>query len=300
MGVTDRRRALQYLERIGYYRLSGYWHPLRQSRQVNDSRGRAVTQVLDQFRPGVTFSQAVDLYVFDKRLRLLLLDGIERVEIALRVHIALLLSARDPWAHRDPAQLHGNFAQKIDPRTGRTKFQTWISRLDENERRSKEEFVSHFRSRYSSPLPMWIAIELWDFGLVSTFLSGMKVADQATIASRYGLRRELLVSWVRSINFLRNVCAHHSRLWNISPADYPSPPRIGELPLLDHLARDRSAQSRIYAVAAAIQFLLRTVNPTTSWGQRLKDQLASFPAAPGASIRQSGFPSGWEGLPLWN
>ena len=300
MGVTDRPRARQYLERIGYYRLSGYWYPLRQSRQGRDQHGGAITQVLDQFRPGATFSQAVELYVFDKRLRLLFLDAIERIEVALRVHIALLLSARDPWAHRDPRQLNGNFARKINRRTGRPDYDAWLTRLDENERRSKEDFVKHFRARYSSPLPLWMTIELWDFGILSTFLAGMRVADQDAIASRYGLRRELLISWARSINYVRNVCAHHSRLWNISPVDYPSPPRIGELAILDHLAKDRHAQNRIYAVAAAIQFLLRTVNPTTSWGQRLKDHLASFPSTPGVSISQSGFPSGWERLALWN
>jgi abortive infection bacteriophage resistance protein len=300
MVVTDRPRALHCLERIGYYRLSGYWYPFKESRPAIDGSGAPYMRVLDQFRPGTTFGQVMDLYVFDKRLRLLFLDAIERIEVAVRVQIALLLSARDPWAHRLPSQLHGHFANRVNPRTGITDHQTWLKRLAENERRAKEDFVVHFRNHYSSDLPIWIAIELWDFGLLSTFLGGIKHADQDTIAGKYGLRRDLLTSWMRSINFTRNVCAHHSRLWNISPADYPRPPRVGELPLLDHLAKDRAAQSRIYAVAAAIQFLLRTVNPTTSWAARLKRHFASFPTAPGTAVGQSGFPLNWESLPLWS
>jgi len=300
MLVTDEPRARQYLERIGYYRLSGYWYPFRASQVVSGAAGNPIVQVLDQFRPGCTFQHAVELYVFDKRLRLLFLDAIERIEVGLRTHIALLLGARDPWAHRNPALLRGTFARRVNRQTQRTEHHDWINRLNEYERRSQEDFVLHFRSRYCSDLPIWVAIELWDFGMLSIFLSGMQVQDVQDIAMKYGIARwELLTSWVRAINHIRNICAHHSRLWNRSPADQPKPPKHGELPILEHLAGDHFGQIRLYAVAAVIQFLLRTMNPSTSWADRLKQHVGSFPTAPGVTVGQSGFPPGWEHLPLW-
>ena len=300
LDVADSTKASGYLERIGYYRLSGYWYPLRQSRIVLGADGKPTTQVLDDFRTGTSFGQAIDLYVFDKRLRLLFLDAIERIEVALRVDIALLLGARDPWAHRKAALLPGTFARRVNPRTGRTAHQDWLSRLDQLAARSKDEFVRHFNARYSGPLPIWIAIELWDFGMLSTFLSGMAVADQILIGTKYGVQRpELMAGWMRGINLVRNICAHHGRLWNRSLADQPKPPKLGELPSLDHIAADVFAQSRLYGVAAPMQFLLRTLNPATTWSSRLHNQLAAFPAAPGAAIAQSGFPAGWNMLPLW-
>lgn len=236
MAITDSAKASQYLERIGYYRLSGYWYPLRQSQTVAGLCGKPGRQVLDAFRPGVEFGHAVDLYVFDKKLRLLFLDAIERIEVGVRVSVALLLGARDPLAHRNPAQLHGNFAKKVNNRTHRTFHQDWLQRLDESCKRSREDFVEHFRRKYSSQLPIWMAIELWDFGLLSTFLSGMQFADRQAIAERYGVpREELLTSWMRSINHVRNICAHHCRLWNRSPSDQAKPPKAGEIQLLDHL-----------------------------------------------------------------
>jgi abortive infection bacteriophage resistance protein len=299
MLVTDEPRALQYLKRIGYYRLSGYWYPFRQSRLTAAESGLPKSEILDQFVQGTEFRHAVELYVFDKRLRLLFLDAIERIEVALRVDIALLLGARDPWAHRNPSELHGHFAAKLNPR-GTTGHKEWLGRLDTNERRSREDFVLHFRARYSSDLPIWVAIELWDFGMLSTFLSGMKVADQDFIARKYGIpRRELLPSWMRAINHIRNICAHHSRLWNISPADQPKPPKPGEIGILDHLASDAYAQVRIYAVAAVIQFLLRRINPTTSWATRLREHFGTFPQAPGIAVGQSGFPANWDQQSLW-
>jgi len=300
MVIESPAKAAAYLERIGYYRLSGYWYPLRQSRIVLGPDGKPVTQVLDNFRTGASFAQAVDLYVFDKQLRLLFLDAIERVEVALRVNVALLLGARDPWAHRRAAFLHGSFAKRVNPRTERTAHQGWLSRLDQLAARSKDEFVRHFTSRYSGPLPIWIAIELWDFGMLSMFLAGMAVTDQAAVGAKYGVHRpELLASWVRGTNLVRNICAHHGRLWNRSLADQPKPPKVGEIAVLDHLAADNFAQSRLYGVAAPMQFLMRTINPTTTWPTRLRAQLTRFPTAPGVAVTQSGFPERWDTLPLW-
>lgn len=213
------------LERVGYYRLSGYWYPFRKSSiQADPVTGKLKLIVDDNFRLGTTFHTVMDLYVFDKRLRLLFLDAIERVEVALRVDIALLIGKRHPWAHRDPNQVHGRFL-KIDPRTGKTEHEKWLEKLDHLFDRSREEFVKHFKRKYAGDTPpIWIAIELWDFGMLSVFLGGMKYADQVLLAAKYGLpRAELLTSTIRNMNNIRNICAHHSRLWNRSPADQICP-----------------------------------------------------------------------------
>jgi abortive infection bacteriophage resistance protein len=164
LAITDDIRAAAALERIGYYRLSGYWYPLRASKITNPGDARIV---LDEFRPGSDFGQVVDLYVFDKKLRLLTLDAIERVEVALRTDIALLLGQRSPLAHREPAQLHGRFTKTLRRGRGVTVHQEWLERLDSIAARSREEFVQHFRRTYSTPLPIWMAVELWDFGMLS-------------------------------------------------------------------------------------------------------------------------------------
>jgi len=263
--------------------------------------GRPQLVVGDDFRAGTTFQTVMDLYVFDKRLRLLFLDAIERVEVALRVDIALLIGKHDPWAHRDSHQLHGRFL-KIDAWSGKSEHAKWLEKLDQSFDRSREEFVKHFKRKYAGDKPpIWIAIELWDFGMLSVFLSGMKFADQAQLAAKYGLpRAELLTSAVRNMNNIRNICAHHSRLWNRSPADQIAPTRVGEIADLDHLATNISAQSRIYATAATLQFLLKTIHPGSSWGARLRSHCADFPASPEIAITQGGFPAGWKKMALWN
>ena len=71
------------------------------------------------------------------------------------------------------------------------------------------------------------------------------------------------------------------------------------MPSMDHLRTDTFAQKRLYAVAVTIQHLLRSIDPTSAWAQRLADLLTTFPSAPGVTVLQTGFPQGWATLPLW-
>ncbi len=300
MAITDDAKARHYLEQIGYYRLSGYWYPLRQSRIEQIPSGSLHTTILDDFRSGAEFCQVVDLYVFDKRMRLLMLDVLERIEIAIRTDLALCLGGNSPWAYREPAHLDGKFTTEIPRNKSQTRFADFISRFDRMVAESKEEFVVHFRNTYSDPLPIWAAVELWDFGMLSVFVSGIKYRDLKTISANYGVARpELFPTWVRSLAFVRNVCAHHSRLWNKPLVAQPKLPRVGEAPLLDHLAGDVFAGERLYSAVAIARYFQRKINPTSTWGARFIQVIDSFPNAPAISIGQAGFPSNWKQLPLW-
>ena len=102
MLITDVAKAETCLHRIGYYRLSGYAYPFRHREIVRNKEGSDSIRLYENFRPETDFSKVMDLYVFDKRLRLLFLDAIERIEVGLRVEVALILGRRGPFAHRDP------------------------------------------------------------------------------------------------------------------------------------------------------------------------------------------------------
>ena len=154
MQVSDRPKAITYLERIGYYRLSAYWYPCRASKTIS-LRDDSCKEVKDDlFKPGTEFSQIVDLYVFDKRLRLLMLDALERIEIALRTHLVLTLGKHGTLAHRDRKYLHKNLNVNL--------WKECLKRIDRKEAESKEDFMKHFRKKNPLKPPLWIAVELWD------------------------------------------------------------------------------------------------------------------------------------------
>lgn len=296
MIISDDALAEAYLNKIGYYRLSGYWYPYRQSQR----NGTAVT-VLDAFRAGTKFSEVVDLYVFDKKLRLLMMDVIERIEIALRVQITLQLGKYGPHAHREPSLLHPKFSVQIDPRTNEIPHQKWLRLHDDSFFKSKEEFVKHFKRKYSGENPpIWIAAELWDFGAMSFLYSGMKKADQTAVANIFNVASfEVMESWLHYMNVARNICAHHGRFWNKPNPVRPVWPTAADCPDLGHIGQNMQAKTRTYGIACSCAYLLRTINPNSEWKSRFKEVISEFPKSTLVNIDAAGFPSDWGKANLW-
>nr|WP_067297737.1 Abi family protein [Marinobacterium profundum] len=303
--ITDEARALAYLERIGYYRLSGYWYAFRERSEAycplepegrrKFKRGRTDHLTLDSFRPGATFQQAVDLYVFDKRL--LVLDALERIEIGLRVDIAHTLGKLNACAYLKPELLHEDFAQRVNQQTGLTDLHKWQENQARLISRSREAFILHNKEKYGLPLPIWIACEVWDFGTLSHLFGGMRESEQDAISAKYGIANgRVFASWLRSLNYLRNVCAHHSRLWNRNMTDQPKKPGRGEVPLFEHAWGNTHIQARPFLLLCIAQFLLMSINPASSWWLRLADLMGDFPDLEdiGLDLKGMGVIDGWQ------
>jgi abortive infection bacteriophage resistance protein len=239
--------------------------------------------------------------VFDKKLRLLIMDIIERSEIALRVQITLQLGKAGSHAHRDPNALHPNCAVRMNPTTAETGHQKWLRLHDEAFARSREEFAKHFKTKYGGENPpIWIAAELWDFGAMSFLYSGMKKVDQAEVAKTFGVTSfDVMASWLHCINVARNICAHHSRFWNKPNAARPAWPTAADCPDLGHIESDTKAKARVYGLACICAYLLRTINPNSSWSNRFKAVIAEFPASSIANLKSAGFPNDWHKANLW-
>ena len=173
--------------------MSAYWYPFRvlaplldgQGKPQRDNRGNPLHLRTDDFLPDSTFENAQARSLFDKKFKLWLLDAIERVEIAVRAEIALTLGRHDVFAHTNPRFFRLGY--NTPNFQNRTKHQQWLDKFEEAVRRSKDEFVVHHEQKYGSrsPLPIWIAIELWDFGRLSHFYSGLETQYRVSVATRY-------------------------------------------------------------------------------------------------------------------
>lgn len=295
MSVADDAAASATLARVGYYRLSGYFYPLRKT-QPRGTPGRQ-----DDFQPGTSVELVSELYDFDRQLRLLVLDAVERIEVSLRFDIAHRLGQRHRIAHEIPAQLDGKFCCDIDTRTGRTAYQAWCLRLQEVVKKAqKEDFVKHHAIAYGGKMPIWVAVEVWDFGLLSKFFAGMKYKDRLYIAQRYGMpEAKYLESWLRAINFARNASAHHSRLWNRNFADRPTFPPSPPHHHLHHLVGNNHAQTRIYGTLCVLRKMLSVIAPHDDWAARMKALCIAFPANPLIDLSAAGFPPDWQKKALW-
>lgn len=269
---ADRDSLVERLRSVGYYRLSGYWHPFRTSD--------------DRFEPGVTLEKIWRRYTFDRRLRLLFLDGIERVEIALRTEIVYRHShAHGPFGYADAANLPG-----IDP----GKHARLLDDLRREYGRSKEAFATHFRSKYGDGHelpPIWIATELTSFGTLLTMFLGLPASMKKDIAKRFEIADRVLESWFRSLNVTRNICAHHARLWNreMYRPMIPRKDRRWHEPVAipDH---------RVFVMLSILKVFLDEIAPQSRWPDRFRELLADYPEIP---ILVMGMPEDWEDSPIW-
>lgn len=292
MAINDEERARNALRRIGYYRLSAYWYPFR---EMQESGERPRT---DNFVPGTTFDQVLDFYLFDKKVRLILNDPLERIEIAIRAALIEVIGALGPDAHTDPRHFAPWFVKPNERHE--TEHQKFIDGQNKAFERSKEEFAKHFRLRYSGVPPIWIAAGAWDWGNVAFVYAGLKTHHQRAVAEALHprLQGNVLNSWLTTLNEVRNVCAHHSRLWNKSLTNAPS--FKGDLAEFDHVRSAEGAHSarRLYGALLAIRFLMRALHPNSGWHHRLAGAVSQNPGGILAEDT-AGFPGGWRQLPIW-
>jgi abortive infection bacteriophage resistance protein len=296
MRIDDAAEAECYLRHEGYYRLTAYFHPFR---KIAPNGGR-----LDEFAPEARFSDVIRLYEFDKRLRTLMLAALRSIEISVRVAVAHHLGERDIFAHENPAMLKRGFVNHESSWRGKSLYQAWLDKYHLLlGRDDQEDFVRLFIGKYGRKIPIWVAIELWDFGLLSRFYGGMKFPDQQAVSRLYGVEDpNLFESWLRSFNYVRNVCAHHSRLWNRHIAEQPRLTQGRPIALLRHLtARGvKAPAARPYTVIALAAFVLRAMNHAGDWRGEFAGLFEKFPASPPcATADMMGLPVEWRELPLW-
>jgi len=250
-----------------------YWRPLLADKQNL------------VFKPNVSFETAFALYKFDRELRHLILSELEKIEVAIRAQMSYSLStAHGPfWMENETL-----FA---DPE----KHRTTLAKIDSELSRSDEEFIISFKSNYSNPFPpSFITLEVTSFGALSRLYENLK-SDVAKreISNTFGLADMIFISWLHGFVYIRNVCAHHARLWNKPLQIQPLFPRRTQHTWLT----DRTvSNNRIYYVLSMMIYFLNTVNPNHTFKQKLENLFQKYP---NVDRRAMGFPANWRTEPLW-
>lgn len=289
--IPDRTRALQYLQEISYYRLSAYFLPYQ--------------QIKDTFNKGVLFNQIIDTYTFDRELRLLIFDCIERIEVAIRAQLVHTMSMHYNDSHwQDNKSLfitpyYNKIGQLVDPFTD---FQSIISKA--KTARTPEVFIKHYTNNYHLPSnpPSWMCFELLTIGELSHLFMGLKNnSDKKRVADFFGVHYTVLISWLHTLTYVRNICAHHSRLWN---RELAIEPEILQKPIGNWISPPFKNNKRVFYFICVLKYLLLRANPNNS----LKNKLITlFSKHPNIPIQFLGIPSDgkgnlldWKNEPLWN
>ncbi len=285
--VANPDTALRALTFIGYFRLRGYALPLMQPTPT----GRV-------FKPGVRFEDILARYELDRDVRRIVLGQLERVEVAFRTVISNQMANQyGPfWYLNYPQQVLGH-STGYQGQFEAFPIGSFLGDVERETRRSKDLFAQHYYSKYTEPLlpPSWLMAECLSFGKWSKLYKHLQKADAShpnpkkEVAKTFGLSVTLLESWLHALTILRNICAHHGRVWNR---------QFGYRPEIYNQARQHfSHQQSFYCYAVVIRLCSRPVDTGNEWPIQLLDL---FKAHPSIHPGDMGFAPDWHLDPLWN
>jgi abortive infection bacteriophage resistance protein len=277
MQFKDINDAPHFLLNISYYRLKGYWWEL-QDDKVNH-----------HFAPNSYFEDVIDVYNFDRHFRLIVFNAIEHIEIALRTKLIYHLSqGYGAYWYLNPSIFQ-------EPK----RFTSFVGKINMDMSNSSEEFiVKHFDNHPNEFPESWKALEVLTLGTLSKLYSNLKhqLPEKNKIASEFGLNNQkYLVSWLLTITVLRNIIAHHSRLWNrVIINKYDWPPSSAK-PILSYIP-DNYQRRKIFPILSAIIYMNNKISP----GNHIKQELLNlFIKFPNIQLSKMGFPANWKNEIIW-
>lgn len=273
--IANTQKAAHYLSNISYYRLRAYTYPFQDNKHENQP-----------FTRPISFEEIISLYVFDRQLRLLIFNAIEKIEISFRTQIIYqyALVHGSHW-HLKP-ELYNNTVY----------FAEQIGSLAKEIDRSNETFIKHYKEKYSKPTspPSWMSLEVSSMGLLSKLFKNLK-KDQIKnkVANYYGLKDvDVFSNWMFCISILRNTCAHHGRVWNRRLPEITIPKKT----LFKYVENKNFYTNKTYAILCNIVYILNIISPKHSFKTKLVELINNCPLA---QEKEMGFPKNWKQEIFW-
>lgn len=275
--ISNEKYTLSKLEHINYYRLSAYFLPFQNKKDSTNP---------NQFLPNTTFEDIIKLYYFDTKLRKIIFEAIEVIEIYLRTQIAYYHSQKyGAFGYLDIATLRGNYLKEFD--------ELHLDIMKEKER-SKEVFIKHFKEKYNTTdLPIWSVVEIISFGSLSKLFMLLQEDEQNQVIAKLGnINKVVFFKWFKALSSVRNACAHHSRLWNKTlgigfevPRNKPS-----FIPL-------SNSTKKVFFALSLIEYILTCIGEDEiDFKNKIKNLLQKYQ---NIDIKAMGFINEWEELEIW-
>ena len=299
LSFTNKEQAKTNLSNISYYRISPYTTPFKKIK--ND-------EIQKDFKDNTTWEMIFRLYEFDHKLRLLIFSTIEHIEIAVRTQITNQLSDKygSHWQDDEnifkppfPKTLNNGDSKTIDI------YKEIQSHIQNQLNDDKAEiFIKHYKNKYNKPTnpPSWMIVETITFGVLSRIYKNLKnYKDKQLIADYFKLPHKVFSSWIHSIHVIRNICAHHSRLWNkvldVAPMPFKNKKSRGPIWINQTNTNNNGKGVRIYYILCMLNYLLQTINPTYPLKNYLKELLTEYKDV--IYLNAMGFPNDWENENMW-
>lgn len=283
--VGDETLIRRWLQTVGYYRLSAYWLSFETPPAKGQTRSK-------RFIAGTKFSRIVDNYMFDRKLRLLIMEAIDRFEIAVRAR----WTNRFSLAHGSHAHLDAeNFISGFD-------HIRMLAKIRSTAEQSSEVFIEHYRSKYTSPYlpPVWQITELMTLGEISMWFKATKDNQIKTaIGKDLGFpNKDTLEGTLQLLSYVRNICAHHGRLWNRRTVKRAPNIRAFQPDMdIEINGSQRQPKNSVYNVLVILSRTLRHQSPDTTFPERVRELVVTRDLD---QLEAMGFPHDWLARPIWS
>ncbi len=260
--VIDEEYAKKILNDISYFRLIKAY-----SLNLKTKNGK--------YRENVTFEQLVDLYLFNANFRQIIFPEIEKIEINVRCRVSNYFAGK----YGVLGYLDANNFESVKY------HQEFLNDIQEEIRRnSKAPFVKNFRVNYEDGmLPIYALVEVFSFGTLSKFYKNMKNSDKKAIAKLFGIGYTYLESWLESISYVRNICAHYGRLYNAKLSKTPR--------LYKEYSEAGIGNNRIFGVLLCLKHILKNDD---HWNLFLDKVEMLFDKYENVDITTMGFKENWK------
>ncbi len=275
LSIENEEKAIAFWGHVSYFRFAAYLRPFK------------MTNETERYKPTATFEKAVALYEFDAKLRILLFSTIQKIEISLRSKIINQFSL-----------VHGAFwFSNSELAIDKHKFTENLLTLDRELQRSKDDFIKEHIAKYGKEdfPPAWKLIDLTSFGcLTKLFFNFTDESVKKKIARSYGVpQQEILESWMKAINALRNCCAHHGRVWNRTMPVMPKMPSRLRQPWI---VNKPEVANKLYSVLCCLIYWINAIDTQNDAALKFK---ALFEEYPIVDVAAMGFPQNWHKEALW-
>ncbi len=293
--ISDKEECLSYLRNISYYRLKAYTYPFQDN--SIDSEHNFITK-------NISFNNIIELYCFDGELRSIIFNAIEKIEVALRTRISSTYSnnLNDPfWFLNNRLYFKSNLYKELT-QNEITKDKKNLGNLITEINRSNEDFIQYYKSKYNNPVfpPSWMTLEVVSMGTLSKLFSALDKNNisSKTICYDLGLYNvNILKNWIHALSSVRNICAHHSRVWNRRfTITLKLPNRTTNL-FIDKKDFKNIRNNKLFAYLSIILYLLNTITPTSNFKTNIINLLKDKPLL--VKLKDMGFPKNWESFPIW-
>ncbi|MCL2727807.1 MAG: Abi family protein [Bacteroidales bacterium] len=289
-GMTFRNEAQAHnlLKNISYYRLKGYWWDMQ------------IDQTQHGFQPDTYFEDMIERYDFDRQLRQILFGGIEQIEIAVRSKMIYHLSIAYGGLWYLNPDLFDETIRVYDDRST-TAHAKVLEDLQKEFNRSQEDFIKNHQRNYpEQPAEAWKILEVASMGTLSKLYKNLKVTlpERSVISKEMGINSPHVFSgWLEAIAFIRNVIAHHSRLWSRTMVKRPSMQLNNPAGAWFANAPKQGQIDKPFSTISCMVYLCKQLNQTDEIKQEIIDLIDLYP---NVSIYKLGFFNHWRTETLWS